>query len=106
MFYVTGLVILQVVVFDFNLFYFLFGFDPPVGSLLILFYFNFLFGFDPPVGSLLILFYFIFGLRSIPQLDHFCFCLFIITPLGLYMGVGWVGWKREKKLPAPARISG
>ena len=87
MFYVTGLVILQVVVFDFNLFYFLFGFDPPVGSLLILFYFNFLFGFDPPVGSLLFLF-------------------FIITPLGLYMGVGWVGWKREKKLPAPARISG
>ena len=68
MFYVTGLVILQVVVFDFILFYFLFGFDPPVGSLLFLF--------------------------------------FIITPLGLYMGVGWVGWKREKKLPAPARISG
>ena len=87
MFYVTVLVILQVVVFDFNLFYFLFGFDPPVGSLLILFYFNFLFGFDPPVGSLL-------------------FFFFIITPLGLYMGVGWVGWKREKKLPAPARISG
>ena len=69
MFYVTGLVILQVVVFDFNLFYFLFGFDPPVGSLLFWFF-------------------------------------FIITPLGLYMGVGWVGWKREKKLPAPARISG
>ena len=67
MFYVTGLVILQVVVFDFNLFYFLFGFDPPVRSLLF---------------------------------------FFIITPLGLYMGVGWVGWKREKKLPAPARISG
>ena len=39
MFYVTGLVILQVVVFDFNLFYFLFGFDPPVGSLLFLFCF-------------------------------------------------------------------
>ena len=59
MFYVTGLVILQVVVFDFNLFYFLFG-------------------FDPPVGSLLILFYFIFCLGSIPQLDHFCFCFLLL----------------------------
>ena len=94
MFYVTGLVILQVVVFDFNLFYFLFGFDPPVGSLLILFYFNFLFGFDPPVGSFLILFYFLFGFD--PPVGSLLFLFFIITPLGLYMGVGWVGWKIGK----------
>ena len=106
MFYVTGLVILQVVVFDFILFYFVFGFDPPVGSLLILFYFIFLFGFDPPVGSLLFLFYFIFLFGLDPPVGSLLFLFFIITPLGLYMGVGWVGWKREKKLPAPARISG